>query len=59
MFKYLLIELAKTFVYYKSKSINTCLIRVKKKKKRKGYMSKQKKKRILLIASNDKSSFEV
>ena len=57
MFKYLSIELAKTFVYDKSKSINKWLIREQKKKKRKGYMNKWKRKGILLIANNDKSSF--
>ena len=56
MFKYLSIELAKTFVYDKSKSINKWLIRVQKKKKE-GYMNKWKKKGILLTANNDKSSF--
>lgn len=57
MFKYLSIELAKTFVYDKSKSINKWLIRVQKKKKKEGYMNKWKKKGILLTANNDKSSF--
>ena len=57
MFKYLSIELAKTFVYDKSKSINKWLIKVQKKKKKEGYMNKWKKKGILLTANNDKSSF--
>lgn len=42
--QYLSIELSKTFVYDKSKSINKCLIRVQKKK-RKGYMSNWKNKK--------------
>ena len=56
MFKYLSIELAKTFVYDKSKSINKWLIKVHTQKKE-GYMNKWKKKGILLTANNDKSSF--
>lgn len=60
MFKYLSIELTKTIVYDKSKSINKCLISVQKIKNKKGrdFMNKWKKKEILLMANNDRAPLE-